>query len=57
MSEASSSGHEDETEVDGRPRGTAPHRFAVHTYKSPTFCQLCGDMLFGVVKQVLLKHS
>ncbi|KAL3874741.1 hypothetical protein ACJMK2_037712 [Sinanodonta woodiana] len=30
-----------------------PHRLFVHSYKSPHFCDFCGEMLFGLVKQGL----
>ncbi|PSN49780.1 Serine/threonine-protein kinase D1 [Blattella germanica] len=30
-----------------------PHALAVHSYKSPTFCDFCGEMLFGLVRQGL----
>uniref|UniRef100_A0A0R3RGN9 Phorbol-ester/DAG-type domain-containing protein n=1 Tax=Elaeophora elaphi TaxID=1147741 RepID=A0A0R3RGN9_9BILA len=29
------------------------HVLCVHSYKSPTFCDFCGEMLFGLVKQGL----
>ena len=29
-----------------------PHSLSVHSYKSPTFCDYCGVMLFGMFKQV-----
>ena len=29
-----------------------PHQLAIHSYKSPTFCHFCGEMLFGMFKQV-----
>ncbi|KAM4017084.1 serine/threonine-protein kinase D3-like isoform 1-T3 [Anomaloglossus baeobatrachus] len=30
-----------------------PHILLAHTYKSPAFCDCCGEMLFGMVKQGL----
>lgn len=30
-----------------------PHVLAVHSYKAPTFCDFCGEMLFGLVRQGL----
>lgn len=30
-----------------------PHTLAVHSYKAPTFCDFCGEMLFGLVRQGL----
>ena len=30
-----------------------PHDLHVHSYKSPHFCDFCGEMLFGLVKQGL----
>ncbi|XP_059475942.1 serine/threonine-protein kinase D1 isoform X2 [Neocloeon triangulifer] len=30
-----------------------PHALAVHSYKAPTFCDYCGEMLFGLVRQGL----
>ena len=29
-----------------------PHSLSVHSYKTPTFCNFCGEMLFGMIKQV-----
>ena len=28
-----------------------PHILNLHTYLSPTFCDLCGQFLFGLYKQ------
>ena len=28
-----------------------PHTLHVHSYKTPTFCDYCGQMLFGLVRQ------
>lgn len=30
-----------------------PHVLIVHSYKAPTFCDFCGEMLFGLVRQGL----
>lgn len=30
-----------------------PHSVLVHSYKAPTFCDFCGEMLFGLVRQGL----
>ncbi|KAI9580134.1 serine/threonine-protein kinase D1 [Glossina fuscipes] len=29
------------------------HQLSVHSYKAPTFCDFCGEMLFGLVRQGL----
>ena len=30
-----------------------PHTLNVHSYKTPTFCDLCSEMLFGLIRQGL----
>jgi len=30
-----------------------PHVLYVHSYKSPHFCDFCGEMLWGIVRQGL----
>lgn len=30
-----------------------PHVLYVHSYKSPHFCDFCGEMLWGLVRQGL----
>ena len=29
-----------------------PHSLTIHSYKTPTFCDFCREMLFGMFKQV-----
>lgn len=30
-----------------------PHALNVHSYRAPAFCDHCGEMLFGLVRQGL----
>ena len=28
-----------------------PHNLAIHNYRAPTFCDLCGEFLWGLIRQ------
>jgi protein kinase D len=48
-----------EVVISGQPLGDEdveirPHSLSIHSYKTPTFCDFCGEMLFGMFKQVCL---
>ncbi|XP_056620623.1 protein kinase C, eta, b [Triplophysa dalaica] len=41
---------------EGQPQGFSinlPHQFREHNYKVPTYCNHCGSLLYGIVKQGL----
>lgn len=47
-----------EVVMTGQPLGDEdveirPHSLLIHSYKTPTFCDFCGEMLFGMFKQGL----
>ncbi|XP_055375514.1 protein kinase C isoform X1 [Condylostylus longicornis] len=49
---------EEQTRADTGPVGqrfqiNVPHRFVVHNYRRFTFCDHCGSLLYGIVKQGL----
>ncbi|KAI6218668.1 Protein kinase C [Aphelenchoides fujianensis] len=37
----------------GRFNINMPHRFTVHSYKRPSFCDHCGSMMWGIISQGL----
>ncbi|KJE91430.1 protein kinase C II [Capsaspora owczarzaki ATCC 30864] len=41
----------DADDADKRFSINIPHRFKVYNYKSPTFCDHCGSLLYGVFRQ------
>lgn len=39
--------------IDRHEKPTRPHSLLVNTYVTPTFCDYCGEILMGLVKQGL----
>ena len=39
--------------VDRNERITRPHNLSVNSYRTPTFCDYCGEILVGIIKQGL----
>jgi len=45
--------HCDVAETAAEELEVRPHDLHVHSYKSPHFCDFCGEMLWGLMKQGL----
>ncbi|CAG2182116.1 unnamed protein product, partial [Oppiella nova] len=43
----------DDSLMAGRFNINVPHRFVVHSFRTPTYCNHCGSMLYGIFRQGL----